>query len=671
LTPWGLRGPWSERAATAFVAEAESGAIGQHGGPDDVPFASGGQLMEWCAGTIGAVGALGAVLDLRRGAPARHVDVSIQAVAAHASLAFVDVRDQIEGSTVDERAARVLDAPAIEPTADGWVGFAVNSASQTRSFLEMIGRADLVGTAWERDGHRKAHREEWTSIVRDWTRQHTTAEVVARATALRIPVAPVNDATGVLSHEHVVDQGLVTAAASNALPQPACPYVIDGERPAVAVAPPPAAAGDVTWRDSCDRWRQLVDDRRAGSRPLSGLRVLDATAVFAGPAVGQVLSYLGAEVIHLESGERPDSARAIVGELAGSAQWWEKAAMFLSNNRDKKSIAVSLTSDEGRTVVRRLAASCDVMVENFAPRVFERFGLDHDALRAVNPALVHVRMPAFGLSGPLRDGIGYAQTIEQLSGIAWRTGYPDGEPRSPRGPCDALSAYHAAFAVLLGIARREDTGRGSAIESAMLPAALNAAAELIVEYTAKGRDLTRDGNRGDVCAPQGVYRCAGNENWLAMAIQTDAHWAAVCEVLGGRGEKLDRRLKRVGRRKYADLIDAAIARSVRDRNLTDLVAQLVSRGVPAGRVRDPRLMTGHPQLRGWGYYETSEHPVVGVRDVPALPFRYDDIDRWSTGRAPLFGEHNHVVLRSVLGMNDAEIDRLTAAGVLADQPKEH
>jgi crotonobetainyl-CoA:carnitine CoA-transferase CaiB-like acyl-CoA transferase len=670
LTPWGLRGPWASRPATAFIAEAESGAVAQHGGPDDVPFASGGRLMEWCAGTVGAVGALGAVLDLRTGAPARHVDVSMQAVATHTSVAFVDVRDQTEGTSVGQRPARVLDAPAIEPTEDGWVGFAVNSASQVRSFLKMIGRADLIGTPWEEDRHRQAHRDEWDRIVRDWTRQHSTADIVAQATRLRIPVAPVNDAAGVLRHEQVVDQNLVKFTASGCFQQPACPYVIDGERPTTAVAPTPPEMKEIGWNDSCDRWRSLIDGRPVGTRPLSGLRVLDATAVFAGPAVGQVLRYLGAEVIHLESGERPDSARAIVGALSGSARWWEKSAMFLSNNRDKQSIAVSLTSDKGRAIIRRLAAACDVMVENFAPRVFERFDLDHDTLRLVNPALVHVRMPAFGLSGPLRDGIGYAQTIEQISGIAWRTGYPAGEPRAPRGPCDPLTAYHAAFAVLLGLTQRQYTGRGCAIEAAMLPAALNAAAELIVQYTANATSLTRDGNRGDDCVPQGVYRCSGDENWLALAIRTHPQWIALCEVLGSGDSALDPSSRRTDRRQDKERIDSAISGAVRRREVSDLVDELVARGVPAGEVRDPRLMRNHPQLRGWGYYEKSGHPIVGTLDIPALPFRYDDIDRWSTDRAPLLGEHNDVVLRSVLGMRDSEIDRLTRAGVLHRQPTE-
>jgi crotonobetainyl-CoA:carnitine CoA-transferase CaiB-like acyl-CoA transferase len=331
--------------------------------------------------------------------------------------------------------------------------------------------------------------------------------------------------------------------------------------------------------------------------------------------------------------------------------------MFLSNNRDKLGLSLSLTPDEGRDLLKRLITTADVLLENFAPRVFERFGLDHAAVRELNPRIVFARMPAFGLTGPCRDHLGYAQTMEQVTGMAWRTGRPEAPPRVPRGPCDPLTGYHAAFAVLVALWRRNSTGQGAAIEVPMIDVSLNAAAELIVDYTATGTVLSREGNRCWDAAPQGVYRCRGTEAWLALSVETDAQWAALREVAGWPD---DPDLRTWARRRAAhDALDDRLAGWAANLTLETTVEALIAAGVPAGAVRDPRLLAEHPQLRAWGYYEHSDHPVVGGRWVPALPFRYDDVERWSHARAPLLGEHNEAVLRGLLGLSEAEYESLT------------
>ncbi|MGA3257241.1 MAG: CoA transferase, partial [Mycobacterium sp.] len=293
-------------------------------------------------------------------------------------------------------------------------------------------------------------------------------------------------------------------------------------------------------------------------------------------------------------------------------------------------------------------------------------GLDHDAVREINPRAVFARMPAFGLSGPWRDHLGFAQTMEQVTGMAWRTGCPDKPPRVPRGPCDPLAGYHAAFAVLLGLIRREANGVGAAVEVPMLDVALNAAAELIVEFSDSGVVLNREGNRCWDAAPQGVYPCRGEERWLALSVVDDEQWAALRAITGWRDDEALRTV--AGRRACHDELDERLEVWSRRQDLDTAVAELVAAGIPAGAVRDPRLLSDHPQLRGFGYYEESDHPIVGCQQIPALPFRYDDVDRWSTGRAPLLGEHNHQILRGLLGLTQAEYDQLERTAVISTRP---
>src|SRR3712207_3544438 len=166
--------------------------------------------------------------------------------------------------------------------------------------------------------------------------------------------------------------------------------------------------------------------------------------------------------------------------------------MFLAANSNKRSLAVELGMAEGQVVLARLVASADVVVENFSPRVFDRFGLDD--LAAATPRTTVVRMPAFGSTGPWRDSVGFAQTMEQVSGLAWVTGEPE-QPRVQQGPCDPLAGLHGAFAAVVSLMEREATGRGRHVELPMVEVALNAAAEQIVEWSAYGREMGREGNR--------------------------------------------------------------------------------------------------------------------------------------------------------------------------------
>ena len=214
--------------------------------------------------------------------------------------------------------------------------------------------------------------------------------------------------------------------------------------------------------------------------------------------------------------------------------------------------------------------------------MLEQFGLGWKRIQALNPRAILVRMPAFGLTGPWRDHTGFAQTMEQLTGLAWLTGHRDDQPCIQRGPCDPLAGMHAAFAVLLALARREATGEGCHVEMAMVEAALNAAAEALVEHSAHGARLGRDGNRSPGAAPQGLYPCRGSEQWLALSIATDEQWQALVRALGAPAWATDPALAgAAGRRAAHDAIDARLRAWAAARDLAATVEALVAAGIPA------------------------------------------------------------------------------------------
>ena len=237
--------------------------------------------------------------------------------------------------------------------------------------------------------------------------------------------------------------------------------------------------------------------------------MLDVTSWWVGAEATHFLALMGAEVIHVESITHPDGMR-LTGGLFGRPDWWEWGHMFAAANTDKLDITIDVGTDEGRDLMVRLIEWADVLAENFAPRVMENWHLDHDDVLAINPNIVYLRMPGMGLAGPWRDRVAFAQTMEQMSGQAWITGFPDDIPLIPRGPADPTAGLHGAFAILAALTQRDRTGKGVAIEAPMIEAVLNVTAEPVLEFAATGHKMMRMGNRSPYAAPQGLYPCAGH-----------------------------------------------------------------------------------------------------------------------------------------------------------------
>jgi crotonobetainyl-CoA:carnitine CoA-transferase CaiB-like acyl-CoA transferase len=667
ISPWGLTGPWAGRPGTEFIVQAESGALAMHTDDKGRTYQSGGQITGWSAGTFGAVGALGALIRARRTGQGELIDCSLQATATYMFTIFIDTFHEIGGRPEPlGPLTHSIDLPSIEPTLDGLIGFKVLTRPQFENFLILIERPDLLDQVeWAGAVFREEHRAEWDQMVHAWTTKRTTAEVMELAGVLRIPVAPVNDADGVLASPILLERGGLLKSADGTFTQPSFPVRIDGARPSPPKSAPLLGEHNDTRRS---RPRPAAAAEQSGARPLEGIRVLDATAHWAGPAAGEVLAFLGADVVHIESAASIDQVRCHMPrtELV-KEQWWERGGAYQCNNRNKLGLALALDKPEGQSVMGELVAQCDVMLENFSPRVFDRFGFTFDSVREINPRFVYARMPAYGLDGPWRDRGGLTQNIEQITGIAALTGFPDVPPRISNGPCDPLAGYHTAFSVLAALHARDHDGKGRAIEVAMVDAGLAVAAEAVVDRSAYGVLLTRDGNRDVDAAPQGLYECL--DGALALSVSTRQQWDDFVEYLGSPEWACDPTLSTLaGRRANVEAIDRGIAEWAATRKLADTVDGLVSAGIPAGVVRDPRLMPQHPHLSEWHFYESVEHPIVGAPLLPSIPFRFESVDQWATTPAPLVGQHNTRVLREFLGMDDAKIEELTRAGVIGDWP---
>lgn len=659
ITPFGCDGPWVGRPATEFTLQAACGSTGGRGLPDEPPLAAGGRVGEWCAGTYAAVATLAAVRGARTTGRGEHVDVAMLDCMALTMTTYPSVFAEFLGWPPMTGTGRTTEVPSIEPGTDGYVVFTTNSAQQFHDFLVMIGRSDLADDRELANvRHRFARRDEFEAIVRAHTAKHTCGDLLEQAALFRIPAGPVLDGASIPEWEQFVARSVFERAGSGRYVAPRPPYKIDGVGTRRAAEP-----SDTTWDP-----RPAAAAMPAGSSlPLTGVRIVDCTAWWAGPSAPHVLGALGADVVKIESIARPDLMRYAATQPPTTDRWYEWGPLFHGVNANKRGITLDLGDPRGRAVFERLVERADVLLENYTPRVMEQWGLTWDRLRAINPRLVMVRMPAFGLDGPWRDRTGFAQTMECVAGMASTTGFPDGPPVLVRGTCDPVAGMHAAFATLLALQARDETGAGRLVESTMVEAALNIAAEPVIEAGATGIVLRRTGNRSAGAAPQGVYRCRGDDAWIAIAVDSDAAWHALRAVVDEPVWHADASLDlHPGRHAAHDAIDAVLERFCATRDPEDLTEALVAAGVPAAVVVASREIARNPQLRHRGFFEVEEHPVTGACELPTLPFRFSGVERWMHRPSPTLGQHNDEVLLE-LGLSDDEIGALAAAGVIGER----
>ncbi|MCA1008869.1 CoA transferase [Rhodococcus hoagii] len=670
ITPFGRTGPWADLPATDFTLQALAGSMAIRGPEGREPLQAGGRLGEWIAGSFAAATALGLRIGARsRGRGGEWADLSMLESMCIAMALYHPVTAALSGAP-GRRTARTVEIPSIEHCLDGYVGFCTITAQMFQDFLIMIDRAELLADESIVDVRRRQERyAEFQSMIEAWSSTMPVTAIDEIASAMRIPVSPIGTPETVTENPHFADRGVFVENPAGFV-QPRRPYLVDGVLPgAVGRAP---ALGE---HDGAQPWAPRVQPDRpldeSDAAPLAGVRVLDLTAFWAGPAATQVLAGMGAEVIKVESVQRPDGMRFTSTRSPGEAAWWEAGGVYQGANAGKLGVTLDLSRPEGVDVLLEMVRHADVVIENFSPRVLDNFGLTWDRLREANPAVVFVRMPAFGLSGPWRDRTGFAQTMEQATGLSWMTGYRDGSPMVLKGPCDPVAGLHAVVATLSALEYARAEGRGCFVEVPMVESALNVAAEMVVEYSAYGNSLSRDGNRGPVAAPQGVYRCAGgSDDWLALAATDDVHWDAIAAVLELPDTVLDPDFATAnGRRRHHDRLDELLIEFCAVRDADELAAELAARGVPAARVVDPSRILDNPQVRYRGFAEKVDHPVFGPLEIPGLPVVFAGRPGPAfTSAAPMLGQHNDEVLTALAGLDASRLGDLYDTNVIGERP---
>ena len=658
LSDYGLDGPRASTPATELTLQAEAGVVALHPTDDQPPVGSGVELAEITSGVCAATAAVMGLLARDAGEGRVHVDLSrFEALTAIMQYPWLFAQFPHHFPyPVPQNAV-----PGIERAKDGWVCVVCMTAQQWSDFKKLADTPELDDPRFDAPGERIRLGHEITGHVRNFTGRHTVDELVRLGAENRVPIVPVGtpanvaelppyasrdaymrDATGVISPRppfrlhHAPQRQQGAAAASEPLPRPAEPR----------------------------------SSRTAPWRPLEGLRVVEFGTFQAGPLATANLASLGADVIKVESGTRPDLIR-FTGSPPTVERFWERSASFAGVNLGKRAIAVDLSNERGREIIRKLIRSSDVVVENYSPRVLERWGLGYEDICQIRSDIIMLRMPAWGLTGPWRDWPGFTYTANATSGLATVTGYRDGEPLLTGTVIDPIAGFLASFVLLGAIRFRQATGEGGLIEVPLCDVAAQLAARSVIDTSHTGQVVPRHGNRNSAAAPSGVYRCA-DEVWLAISVTDDRQWKSLSDLgvadypmswaRDPRFADLD------GRLRHHELLDQRLTELCASLTAAELKKELRGVGVAVAAVETGADAIKHPQLLARGRIFEVDHPVIGPACYIGPPMRFSHAPHMAVPRpAPMLGQHNNEILAE-LGYRPADIERFAADKVIADAP---
>ena len=394
-------------------------------------------------------------------------------------------------------------------------------------------------------------------------------------------------------------------------------------------------------------------------KPLAGIRILDLTKVLAGPLCTQYLGDLGAEVIKVEPCQIGDDTR----------RWPpfrdQTGAIFLSVNRNKRSLAVDLKTADGQAIVHKLAAKADVVIESYGTGVADRLGIDYPTLHALNPRLIYCSISGFGRTGPLSHALGYDVILQAFSGIMGMTGDEGGSPiRSPFSPIDQTTGLHAVSGIMAALIKRGQTGEGTQLEVSLFETAMSFLSYNFHVYWEKGILPDKCGSGHESLGPYQAFEASDAP--LLIGVANDNLWRRFCKAVGRDELAEDPRFRtspdRVANRTLTvRIVQDIVATRTRDA----WIELLTGLGVPCAPINTLKDVLDHPHTAARGLVMEYPHPALGLIKTIAQPIVFDGAPREPGTPPPMLGEHSRAVLQE-LGYPDTEIARMASAGIIVD-----
>ena len=683
LSAFGSSGPHAQFKGHDLVIAAMGGPVALQGPADRQPVRISVPQVWRHAGVEAASGALVALTRMRRSGGAQFVDLSAQSVMTWTMLNAMDAyaiqgfEFERGGSTINNGALKM---ELVYETSDGYVVATPTSAvfvPCTEWLIEDgIVDASFRDVDWQhydlniRDiENRPLNLYQAQDILKQFIRKHTKQELFEFGLREGVTFAPVNTAEELLKLEHVQTRDYwrtievapdkkVNAPGIWARPSTS-PLSVRREAP---VLDQHGAEIRAELQDPMSPKEPTGDN---DALPFEGLHVTDFAWVGVGPISSKFLADHGASVVRVESELRPDVLRAN-GPFKDNIEGWNRSQFYGDFNTSKRSLALDLKRPEAIEIAKKLIAGSDVMIESFAPGAIRRMGLGYEEVKAINPGLIMISTCLMGQTGPAASLAGYGYHAAAIAGFYEMTGWPD---RGPVGPwiayTDTIAPRFISTLLSAALDHRRRTGEGCYIDVAQIETALHFLAPELLDLQANKYLASRMGNRSAYFAPQSCYPCIGEDEWCAIAIETDAEWRNFCTALDRQDWLEDTSLSsNAGRLAQHDRLDEGITAWTQVRSSTDVMHLLQTAGVPAGRVQRSFDLLNDPQYQHRQFYRRFEHQEMG--EVPYAGHQYliSSYDNSPRGAAPCLGQHSFEVLSEVLGFSDEEIAAAYAEGII-------
>lgn len=646
----------------------------QPGDPDGTPLRYRGELSMVHSGAAGGLAIVGALMDRARTGAGQHIDVSAQAVTM-SIMATAFPTFTYTGLVASHEGRRGVEPWGFFRCRDGMVLLQVTEDRQWVALGKILGdpewaALEIFATTAERIEASDALDLFLEPAIAEWD----AADFLAACHEGGVAAARIHTAADLLHWEHAVarqsyrgvtvDAGGGSAPLDVLVPVPGWRYRFS-EAPDGWCAPRLGSSGDGTAPVWPEHESLPLRTAPTNDGPLSGVRVVDLTWVWAGPYAAMQLAHLGAEVVKVESSSRLDVTRQLGPWLDGEPGP-NRSGYFNQYNLGKQGMLLDLKSERGLQVLRDLLLQADVVIDNMSVGALDRLGFSYDELRRLNPRIVAVSMTGFGETGPESDRMAYGSLIDAMSGVASSNGPPGGGPTDfVMSLPDPTAGVHAAIATVAALLRARATGIGERVECSMLEASVAAFPWPILYQGLTGDGPPVEGNRDERRAPHDVYRCIGDYQWVAVSVEDDAQFAGLCRAIGSPELAHDDRYATLAaRREHADSLDDLIGAWTNRMHAEDAANALRSRGVPAEAVLHIDGAYADERQRARHLFVELPHPEVGDRPLCGPPWQASRSRMSATTGAPCLGQHTRSVLGSWLGLSSTEIDGLADAGVL-------
>ena len=682
ISPFGQTGPYAHHHATDLTISAMGGSVALNGDSDRRPVRITVPQSWHHASVEAAVGALVAHHRREQTGEAQFVDVSVQAAVFWTGLQAM-IAHAIQGKNI-ERNGTVLQlttlvTPLVYPCADGEVCLVATGATLIGLLPWMVDSA-AVSQEW-------AEAEDWTTYelrmltgepivypieqvreaVTAFTRRLTKSELFAGGIERGVTLAPVNTVADVLAFEHLAIRDYweqIDLPDGPSLRAPG-PFVKASATPIRWACPAPALGEHTEAILSSPSTGAPARRARRGDRsrlPLEGVKVADFSWIGVGPITAKALADHGATVVHIETDNPADRLR-LVGPFKDNVAGVNRCQFFGSFNTSKLSLQLNLKHPTGHDVAKRLLVWCDIALDSFTAGTMASLGLGYDVAREINPGIIMATTCLMGQYGPAAQLAGYGYHAAAISGFYEVTGWDD---RLPGGPfnayTDTVAPRFLAATLLAALDHRQRTGEGQFIDQAQMESALHFLGPELLDVQVSGASARRAGNTSPIASPHDVYPCAGDDQWCALAIETDEQWCGLRRALGDPAWADSRALDTLdGRRAATEHIDRELSAFTSRWPARALMDMLQAAGVPAAMVQRSSDHMDDPQLEHRRFFRPLVHPEMGEVPYEGHQFAIAGYDNGPRFPAPCLGEHTYEVLTEILGLNlDAASDILAS-----------